>query len=185
MSAEFEQLVAQFEKFQAKLANVDDRLEHLGGMQEELTGLEATATSADRSITVVAGPGGSIKDIQFTEDALKQRPQALSAALLTTLREAVAESARRQAGIVEDHMGGDLSLVDQVLETQAELLGTTVDELRSKVAEEHPKPAEQPDDFSQRSVLRAEPETPRPAAPAAGDSAGDRFLKNLFDEEDH
>jgi DNA-binding protein YbaB len=185
LSGEFDQLLAEFEKFQSKIQNVDDRLAGIDGMRGELEDLEATATSPDRAITVVAGPGGAIKDVRFTDDALRQRPQALSSALMSTLRDAVAEAARRQAAIVEEHMGDGTGLVDQVLETQAESLGTSVEELRSKLAEERPEPATAPaDDFSERSVLRSEPEPAAPKPQATGGSDGDRFLKNLFDEED-
>ncbi|GAB3707694.1 hypothetical protein GCM10027598_11220 [Amycolatopsis oliviviridis] len=188
MSAEFEQLVAEFEKFQSSIQNVDDRFANIGGMQDELSRLEATATSPDRAVTVVAGPGGAVMDVKFTEEALRQRPEALSAAVMSTIQQAVAESARKQAAIVEEHMGDDLNLVDQVLETQAELFGTTVEDLKARMDEAAPTPpaVEQSDDYSQRSVLRTdEPEAPRPAPPApSGGSDGDRFLKNLFDEDD-
>lgn len=185
MSAEFDQLVAKFEEFQAGLKNVDDRFANLGAMQADLSTLEATATSPDRSVTVVAGPGGAVLDIRVTDQALSRGAQALSITLMTTLRDAVAEAARKQASIVEEHMGDDLHLVDQVLETQAEVLGTSVDELRSKMDEATPerRRPDHSDDFSEQTVLRSTEEPPRPAPPASGGSDGDRFLKNLFDED--
>jgi len=180
MSGEFEHLVAEFERFQAGIRNADDRFAGLGAMQQQLTELRASAASPDGGVTVVTGPGGAVLDVKFTEAALAKGPQALSAALLATLREAVGEAARRQAVIVEESMGDDLGLVDQVLETQAAVFGTTVEELRSKLTEE--KPPEAPQDFSEQRVLR--PADPPAAPPAAGPSAGDRFLRNLYDEED-
>lgn len=188
MSAEFEQLVAQFEQFQSKIQRIDDQFAGIGEMQSELSSLEATATSPDRSITVVAGPGGSVKDIRLTEEALRQRPQALSAALMSTLQQAVAESARMQAAIVDQHMGEDLQLTEKVLETQSELLGTPIEELRSRVEDTTaaPKPAEeeQHDDYSQQSFLRASDQPKPPPPPASGGSQADDFLKNLFNDED-
>ncbi|WP_026360391.1 YbaB/EbfC family nucleoid-associated protein [Amycolatopsis nigrescens] len=181
MSAEFEQLVAEYEKFQSKIKNVDDRFANIGDLRDELTQLEVSAVSPDRAVTVVAGPGGSIKDIRFTEAALSRRPEALSAALMSTLQQAVAESARRQASLVEGHLGDGLHLVDQVLEAQSELFGIPVDELREKMPEK--APAEHGDDFAERSVLAEEP-PPAPPPAATGGSQGDQFLKNLFDEED-
>jgi DNA-binding protein YbaB len=178
MSGEFEQLVAEFERFQAGIRHADDRFAGLGAMRQQLTELRASAASADGGVTVVTGPGGAVLDVKFTEAALAKGPQALSATLLATLREAVGEAARRQAVIVEENMGDDLGLVDQVLETQAVAFGTTVDELRSKLPEAPPRP----EDFSEQRVLR--PADPPPAPPAASPSAGDRFLRNLFDEED-
>jgi DNA-binding protein YbaB len=142
VSAEFDQLVAQFEQFQSKLKNVDEQFANLGQMQGEIADLEARASSPDRAVTVVAGPGGTIKDIQFTPQALRQPPHALSAAVMSTLQRAVAEAARKQAGIVEGHLGGDMHLMDQVLQTQAELFGTTPEELRASMEQpQTPPPA--------------------------------------------
>ncbi|MET8846120.1 YbaB/EbfC family nucleoid-associated protein [Amycolatopsis sp. NPDC004625] len=177
MTAEFEHLVAEFERFQAGVRNADDRFVGLGAMQQQLTELRASAASPDGGVTVVTGPGGAVLDVKFTEAALAKGPQALSATLLATLREAVGEAARRQAVIVEENLGDDLGLVDQVLETQAVAFGTTVEELRAKLPEERA-----PEDFSEQRVLR--PADPPPAPPAASPSAGDRFLRTLFEEED-
>jgi DNA-binding protein YbaB len=182
MSGEFEHLVAEYERFQAGIRHADDRFAGLGAMQQQLTELRASAASADGGVTVVTGPGGAVLDVKFTEAALAKGPQALSATLLTTLREAVGEAARRQAVIVEENMGDDLGLVDQVLETQAVAFGTTVEELRSKLTEEQPAEERAPQDFSEQRVLR--PADPPPTPPAQGLSAGDRFLRTLFDEED-
>jgi hypothetical protein len=185
MPAEFDHLVAEFERFQSSIRNVDDRLAGVGAMRQELTELRTSASSPDGGVTVVAGPGGGVLDVKFTEAALAKGPQALSAALLTTLREAVGEAARRQAVLVQDHLGDNLGLVDRVLETQAAVFGTTVEEMRSKLAEETPRPAPPPaEDFTEQRVLRKADEPPAPAPPARGGSAGDTFLRNLFDEED-
>ncbi|MGY6656402.1 YbaB/EbfC family nucleoid-associated protein [Amycolatopsis sp. TRM77291] len=191
MSAEFEQLVAEFEKFQSKIKQAETQFAKVGEMQGELAELESVATSPDRSVTVVAGPGGSVKDIRLSPEALRQQPQQLSAAILSTLHTAVADAARKQAGIVDAQFGGafHLNVEEQVLEAQAEALGTTADDLRSQMSEEPPQnPARRPrneDDFSEETVLRRSDEpTPGPA-PSGGNSAGDQFLKNLFDEEDH
>lgn len=180
MPGEFEQLVAEFERFRAGVRSADDRFAGLGAMRQQLTELRASAASPDGGVTVVTGPGGAVLDVKFTEAALAKGPQALSAALLATLRDAVGEAARRQAVIVEETMGDDLGLVDQVLETQAVAFGTTVDELRSKLTETRPPAA--PEDFAEQPVLR--PAEPPPAPPAPSPTAGDRFLRNLFDEED-
>lgn len=187
MSAEFDQLVAEFEQFQSRIKNVDDRFAGIGGMQDELAELRATATSPDKAVTVVAGPGGAVLDVTFTEDALRQSPAALSAAVMATLGQAVAAAARQQAAIVEEHVGGDMNLVDQVLETQAAVFGTSVEEMREKLAEETAAPAKPAsEDFSEQSFVRREatPEQPAPPASPPAGSAGDSYLRKLFDQED-
>ncbi|MEA5362027.1 YbaB/EbfC family nucleoid-associated protein [Amycolatopsis sp., V23-08] len=186
MSAEFDQVVAEFQRFEASIRNVDDRFAGLGAMQRELTELRASAASPDGGVTVTTGPGGAVLDVKFTAAALAKGPQALSTALMATLREAVGAAARRQAVIVEEHMGDDEGLVERVLETQAEAFGTSVEELRSKLAEEttsQEAPAAS-EDFPEVRVLRQADAPPPPAPPARGGSAGDSFLRSLYDEED-
>ncbi|MFI9450965.1 YbaB/EbfC family nucleoid-associated protein [Amycolatopsis sp. NPDC052450] len=191
MSAEFEQLVAEFEKFQSKIKQAETQFAKVGEMQSELAELESVATSPDRSVTVVAGPGGSVKDIRLSPEALRQQPQQLGAAILSTLHTAVADAARKQAGIVDAQFGGTFhtNVEEQVLEAQAEAWGTTTDDLRSQMSEEPPPgTARRPrneDDFSEETVLRRSDEPAPGRPPSAGDSPGDQFLKNLFDEEDH
>ena len=184
MSAEFDQLVAEFERFESSIRDVDDRFAGVGAMRQELTGLRASASSPDGGVTVVTGPGGAVLEVKFTDAALAKGPQALSATLLTTLREAVGEAARRQAVLVEEHLGDHLGLVDQVIETQAVAFGTTVEEMRSKLAEATPEPPPPAEDFSEERVLRQADTPPPPQAPPAAGSAGDTFLRTLFDEED-
>ena len=193
MPDEFERLLAQFEEFQSKIQHVDDQFGNIEGMQAELTNIEASATSNDRSVTITAGPGGAITNIQFTEDALKQRPDVLSSAVLATLQQAVADSARQQAALVDQHMGGNgFNATDQVLETQAQLFGTSPEQLRAQMAEAAPAPPrtgaeEVHDDYSQQSVLssadKSRPSQPEPPRQESS-SAGDEFLKNLFNDDD-
>jgi DNA-binding protein YbaB len=173
MTAEFDQLLAEFEQFQAQIKNVDDRFEQLAGMQSELASLEVTVTSPDRSITVVTGPGGAVRDIRFTEDALQLGAQRLGSLLMSTLQEAVADAARQQAGIVEEYAGGPV--LDQVLETQSEVTGVPVEELRAKVRPEQPA-ADDGTVFQDTA--------PRPSRVEPDDSAADSYLRNLSDEED-
>lgn len=213
MSAEFDQLVAQFEQFQSKLKRVDEQFANVGQMQQELAELEAVATSPDRSVTVVAGPSGVIKDIRLTDLAMRRSPQALSAALMATVQRAVAEAARRQAGIVESALGDDMHLTDQVLETQAQLFGTTPEELRASMEQpphqdqppvpprpQAPPPpsapvrppapprrpaSAEPDDFSQENFLRrdGQPPTPPPPPRQQQPRGNDSYL-NLYNDED-
>ncbi|WP_336161847.1 YbaB/EbfC family nucleoid-associated protein [Amycolatopsis sp. VC5-11] len=192
MSDEFDRLVAEFDRFQSRLQRVDDQFAGIAQMQEELSALEATATSPDQSVTVVSGPGGSIKDIRITDAALRHGGTELSGMVMATLQQAVAESARQQAVLVDQHTGNSMQLTEQVLETQAELLGTDVEELRAAMERGAPAPQrsveeEQHEDYSERELLAdpAEKTPPPPPPPSSAGSAGDDFLKNLFDDEDH
>lgn len=213
MSAEFDQLVAQFERFQAQMHRVDQQFSNLGEMQQQLADMEVVATSPDRAVTVVAGPSGAIKDIRLTDQAMRRPPHALAAELMSILQKAVAEAARRQAGIVEDAIGDDMHLKDQVLETQAQLFGMTPDELRAATAEEDApsvpsaapplqqvpqaappaqvRPSAPPrrpapesiEDFSDRNVLRSDSWETRSAQAPPPPKQDGRFM-NLYDDED-
>ncbi|RAS60235.1 YbaB/EbfC DNA-binding family protein [Lentzea atacamensis] len=213
-SAAFEQLVAQFEQFQARMQRVDQQFANIGEMQQQLTEMEAVATSADRAVTVVAGPSGTIKDIRLTDQAMRRPPQALAAELMSTLQQAVAEAARRQADIVEGAIGTDMKLSDQVLETQAQLFGMSKEELRTVRAEEaapvapapqHPpmpppmpqvgsvrppapprRPAPLPhDDFSDQNIMRGNSWNERSSQPPpAAPPKQDGKFLNLYDDED-
>jgi len=181
MSAEFDRLVAEFESFQSKLTNVDDQFEDLAGMQSELAALEVSVTSPDRAVTVVAGVGGSIQDIRFTETAMQLGSQRLSAVVMSAVQEAIAEAARRQAGIVQEYVGGDVPVLDQVLETQSQVTGVPIDELRKKVEQETPgRPPAQVGQVEESLVFR---DTPPPPSPG-GETAADTFLKSVWDEEE-
>lgn len=192
VSEEMDRLVAEFEKFQTKLKQAEAQFAKVGDMQEELNALEAQVMSPDRSVTVVAGPSGSVKDLRLSPDALRQQPDQLASTILATLHQAVAESARKQAGIVDEHVGTafGLNVSEQVLEAQAAGMGTTVEELESNLPEAQPQrqaaPVRDEEDFANNNLLRAEQPPAQAAPPPPSASAGDQFLKNLFnDEEDH
>lgn len=155
-SAAFERLVAQFEQFQSRMQRVDQQFANIGEMQQQLSEMEAVATSADRAVTVVAGPSGSIKAIRLTDLAMRRPAPALAAELMTVLQQAVAEAARRQAGIVEGAIGDDMKLSEQVLETQSQLFGMSKEELRA-VRSDETAPTPPP----------AAPRPPMPPAPPA------------------
>jgi DNA-binding protein YbaB len=181
-SPEFEQLVAQFEDFQSRLKHVEEPLADVAAMTSELEALEVTVNSPDRAVTVVAGVGGSIQDIRFTEAAIQLGSQRLSAVVMSTVNEAVAEAARRQAGIVQEHMGGDAPVLEQVLETQAQVTGVPVEELREKVEQETPARRHVPVGEEEQSIVFRD--NPAPATPPTTGDAADSFLKSVWDEEE-
>ena len=132
MTDPLEQLTQAFERFEATKKQADDRLAGYAAMKDQIAEIEATAQSPDRGVTVIAGPGGAVKDLRFTPQALQQGPNALAATTMSTLRTAVAAAARKQAKVVQEFVGDDMNVLDQVLRTQAEMLGTTVEELQQQ-----------------------------------------------------
>nr|WP_258947630.1 YbaB/EbfC family nucleoid-associated protein [Lentzea californiensis] len=165
------------------MQRVDQQFANIGEMQQQLTEMEAVATSADRAVTVVAGPSGSIKAIRLTEHAMRRSAHALAAELMSTLQQAVAEAARRQAGIVEGAIGDGMKLSDQVLETQAQLFGMSKEELRAGRSDETaPAPAPQHPPMppvppvSQAGVPVRQPAPPGRTAPEPQDDFSDQNI---------
>ncbi|ALG13252.1 YbaB/EbfC family nucleoid-associated protein [Kibdelosporangium phytohabitans] len=138
MSADMERLVAEFEKFQAKIKTAEAKFGGVGEMQDQLAQLEVAATSPDRSIRVTAAAGGTVTGIQLTPEAMRQSAPALAAAIMSTLRAAVAESARRQAAIVDETVGSafGVTISDQV--ENAQVMGTVTQEPPSQREERRP-----------------------------------------------
>ncbi|RJQ77601.1 YbaB/EbfC family DNA-binding protein [Pseudonocardiaceae bacterium YIM PH 21723] len=152
MGEEFDALVREFERFQQATKQADERLAGYAGMQEEITAVTATVQSPDRSVTVTAGPGGSVRGIDLTDAALRLNPKTLSGTIMSTLQQAVAAAARQQAAVVQRYVGSDMNILDQVLETQSEMLGVPVAQLRGESVA--PAPVEDDGDFSNDSIFR-------------------------------
>nr|WP_232328479.1 YbaB/EbfC family nucleoid-associated protein [Kibdelosporangium sp. MJ126-NF4] len=156
-----EQLVAEFEKFKARIQQAEVKFSGVGDMQDQLAQLEVVATSQDRTVRVVAGAGGTVTDIQLTPDAMRQPAPALAATIMSTLREAVADAARRQAGIVDETVAGafGISVSDQVQRAQEEAQGTAVEEPASQHSEQtapprRPRPSEDDGEPGQDTIFR-------------------------------
>lgn len=118
-----DQMRQKLEQMEQANRRAEARVAGFDSMNRDLAGLEATARSADRSVTVVAGINGTVKSIQFSDDIERMSPGLLSQTVMTTLQEAVAEAARRQASVVQEYVGDDIDLVDRVNRTQEQIFG--------------------------------------------------------------
>lgn len=132
MSSVNEELLEQMRERLTRIENgatdAEQRLGRYTAMSEELKQVTETATSPDRSVTVVAGPGGSVQDIKLTEGIKRLRPEQLSASIMDTMRQALAAAARKQAAVVQETVG-DTDVLERVLKTQEQIFGVpmTVD----------------------------------------------------------
>ena len=142
-----EQMRQKLEFFEQANRAADARAAGYEAMGSELRGVEASAQSPDRSVTVVAGLSGSIKEIRFTEDAKRLSVTQLSQAVMSTLQQAVAAAARQQAEIVQGHVGTDIPIAERVLKTQQEIFG-------QPAAEPRPRPLT--DDEDPGSIFRGD-----------------------------
>ena len=75
--------------------------------EAELAGVEATVASSDGSVTVVAGPGGAIRRIVFSERAEALTRTQLAALTVATVADAQVEAARRATDALEPLLGAD------------------------------------------------------------------------------
>ena len=105
---------------------IDGLVDRYSGMKEEISAIRASSSSSDRSVTVTAGPGGSAIDIKITDVAMRGSAQALGSSIMSALRLAVADGARRQAAIVPRYVGDRMNIVDRVMATQKEILGDKI-----------------------------------------------------------
>lgn len=101
----------------------EQRISGYQTMKEEMTALRAAATSPDRAVTVVAGPGGSILNVDFRPEALRLSPQALSRAVTATIQQAVAQSARASAELVQRFAGDQIDIAARVNKVQEDVFG--------------------------------------------------------------
>lgn len=166
------------------------RFGRYAGMAEEIAAIQATATSADRAVTVVAGPSGAVLDVRLTEQALSAgSAQSLSGTIMSTLRLAVADAARRQAEIVQRYVGDRLNIADRVMATQRELLGDRIaagDEERRRLGAGPGSAggADYDDDPDTGFVLHDDARPARPEIPRTGPAgSADEFLR-LYGGED-
>lgn len=118
-----EEMRQKLEFFERANRAAEARAAGYDAMGTELRTVEASVQSPDRSVTVVAGLSGSIKEIRFTEDARRLSTTQLSQAVMSTLRQAVAAAARQQAEIVQGHVGTDIPIAERVMKTQQEIFG--------------------------------------------------------------
>ncbi|GAB3580584.1 YbaB/EbfC family nucleoid-associated protein [Amycolatopsis endophytica] len=146
----------------------DQRQAALTRMKDEIGAMSVTVSSPDRTVTVVAGPGGGVQSVRLSEEAMQGSAIQLSSTITTTIQEAVAAAARRQATIVQDALGGQSTVLEQVLQTQAEAFGTSVAALKATVEAERPvvpqRPIDQGADFTEEDFL-AEQQPSRPSRP--------------------
>jgi hypothetical protein len=135
-------------------------------MKDEIAAIKVSVSSADRSVTVVAGPGGAVLDVRLTEQAFASgSPQSVSGTIMSTLRLAVADAARQQAEVVQRYVGDRLNIVDRVMATQQEIFGERIaegDAERQRLAE-RTEQASQADPLGQQAA----PVPPRPPVPPA------------------
>jgi len=181
------------EQLQEKLRRIDElkqqgdqRQVALTRMKDEIGAMSVTVSSPDQAVTVVAGPGGAVQSVRVSDEALQGSAIQLSSTITTTIHEAVAAAARRQATIVQDALGPQSNVLERVLATQAEAFGTSVSALKATVAEERPvapqRPIDQGADFAEEDFF-SEQQSPRPVRPQVRrrPAADDDFL-DPFDE---
>lgn len=179
-------LVAQLQEKLRRIDEIkqkgDQRQAALTRMKDEIGELSVTVSSPDRAVTVVAGPGGSVQSVRVSDEALEGSAIQLSSAITTTIHEAIAAAARRQAAIVQDALGPQSNVLESVLETQAEVFGMSVADLKAKLADERPvaapRPIDQGADFAEEDFLEARPEEHQshPAPPPRREPGDDDFI---------
>jgi DNA-binding protein YbaB len=135
--------------------STEERLAHYAEMKEEISAVRATVSSSDRAITVVAGAGGSVMDIQVADQALRgANAQTLGRTIMSTIQLALAKAAKAQAEVVQRYVGDRMNILDRVNAVQQEFF--------DKAKEEAAREGQQ---LGQRSAPPAPPAHAAPPAP--------------------
>jgi hypothetical protein len=117
-----ERLASRIEAIDTAAADNRLRAESYRQLTEELKGVDGTATSPDGVVTVVAGPGGVLRSITFSDAVRSLAPPALSTTVMHTVARAQAAVARAQADLVRRGLGGT-ELLDRVLAEDHRMFG--------------------------------------------------------------
>jgi DNA-binding protein YbaB len=136
MSETAKQLLARIEALDTAAADNRVRAESYSRMAEELKDAQGHGSSPDGVVSVVAGPGGTVTSVTFSERARETPPEVLSADVMRAITEAQASAARLQAEVVRRGLGGT-ELLDRVLDSDEQLFGAP----RTSVAVTGPSPA--------------------------------------------
>jgi DNA-binding protein YbaB len=113
-----DELRAQLTVLRDRKAENDELLGKITTARAELDELAATTTSPDGTVTVVAGPGGIVRSVQFTDAALHTDAATLSATVTATVRDAVSRAGQQQLDIVRTRVGKNVDPA-QILGPQA------------------------------------------------------------------
>lgn len=93
------------------LATYRSRLAELGILAEQaqsaFAACEATASSRDGAVTVVAGPGGVLRQLVLSEQTDGMPRAELAATVLATVRQAQSRAARAAVAAVAPLVGAD------------------------------------------------------------------------------
>jgi DNA-binding protein YbaB len=122
MSETTKQLLARIEAIDTAAANNSMRAESYRRMADELKDAQGHGTSPDGVVSVVAGPGGAVTAVNFSERVRDTPPEVLSADIMRAIAEAQASAARLQAEVVRRGLGGT-ELLDRVLDSDEQLFG--------------------------------------------------------------
>jgi hypothetical protein len=132
-----ERLSSRIEAIDAATADNRLRAESYRRLTEELKGVDGTVTSPDGVVTVVAGPGGVLRSITFSDTVRSLAPHALSTAVMHTVARAQAAVARAQADLVRRGLGGT-ELLDRVLARTTACSATNSPTTRARPAPDLP-----------------------------------------------
>jgi hypothetical protein len=117
-----ERLARRIEAIDSAAADNRLRADSYRQLTEDLKHVDGTATSPDGVVTVVAGAGGALKSITFSQSVHSVPPAALSAIVMQTVAKAQADAARSQADVVRRGLGST-ELLDRVLAEEERVFG--------------------------------------------------------------
>ncbi|GDY30640.1 YbaB/EbfC family nucleoid-associated protein [Gandjariella thermophila] len=124
----------------------ESRLAAYDDFKERCAAIHASATAPDRSVTAVAGAGGAVQQVSFTEQATRLTPTQLSQIVTATIQQAVAAAARQQAALVQEFVGENIRISDRVAKAQQTLPGEPANPPTATRPSTRPTPQDEEDE---------------------------------------
>ncbi|SFE26489.1 Conserved DNA-binding protein YbaB [Actinopolyspora alba] len=94
---------------------IQDKMQQAQRIQDAASAVSGEASSGDGSVRVTVDQNGNMSDLRLEDGALRQRPEQLSEAILTTVRSAQAQLTDRMREAMEPVLGEDSETMDSVL----------------------------------------------------------------------
>ncbi|ASU77630.1 hypothetical protein CDG81_04110 [Actinopolyspora erythraea] len=94
---------------------VEDKMRQAQRIREAASAVSGEASSRDGSVRVTVDQNGNMSDLRLEPEAMRQRPEELSEAILSTARSARSQLTERMREAMEPVLGQDSETMDSVL----------------------------------------------------------------------
>lgn len=94
---------------------IQAKMQQAERLREAATSVRTSSSSRDGAITTTVDHSGNLIDLQLTDAALRQRPDEVSASILSTLRSAQSQLGEQMREVMEPVVGSDTETMEAVM----------------------------------------------------------------------